>query len=284
MSVRISFLVIFLISLGTYYTLPLLISYILPYNNNHHVLAVGNYQAVVIPQQIPVETLKPLLPQDIELVADKIQDGKYIVLYTFGFQKSVRPVFGGITLNYLESVLAVPFVRFNAEYKEKHGINTTFTFLPRLYLNDTYGIWMGKLYGLAKIKGHMSSSSEEGSNHYHISDYDDNTDVLNVQWKPVTPWKTSKDFPYTKQFIEGALDLPLIAESGLGMYLSSVFDWKFHESSLRGISGKLTFHQSYVGELPTGQFEFTGLDSGYIGAYELNTEWTLSLPYLSRHM
>ncbi|XP_070553258.1 uncharacterized protein [Ptychodera flava] len=275
-----SFLVIFFFSLVSLFALKMFLN-TLPYNEDHYEIVIGNYWAVVVPQLVSVQEVNTVLPQDLELIEDRIQNGSYMVLYTFGYQNKVQPVFGGISLHYLESIVAVPYVKFTPELEEKYGVNASFTFLPRLYLNDTWGIWLGRMYGMAKVKGHMVSDENAGS--YKVSEYDSHDDIVQLSWKPSTTWKASENFPYSRQYIEGSIVLPLVAETRLGVYLSCIFDWKFPQSSVRGVQGKMEFHKGFMEGLPSGSFSFTGLEKGPLGAYEINTNWTLSFPFLSLH-
>ncbi|XP_077864303.1 uncharacterized protein LOC144349667 [Saccoglossus kowalevskii] len=250
-----------------------------PYNIDHYELATGNYRAVVVQQLVPVDKIKPLLPNGLELMEDMIQDGRYVVLYTFGEQSQVQPVFGGITLAYLESIMAVPYVTFSAELREKYKMKTPLTFLPQLYVNNTLGLMLGRMYGLAKFRGQLTAI-ENDIKEYHVMNSETNTLIVNVTWQPSTSWKLPKAFPFSKTYIEGALELPIIGNMSLGFLQCCSFDWKFHESKIRGVKGEIHFQESFTSDVPTGRVKFEDLKSGQYGAYEIDSHWSLSFPYI----
>ena len=242
---------------------------------------VGQYDAYVFFLDRPCDQVEALLPPiGITLAPQNLTPpGRHPLILMAGRQSNVRPravrkdaVTGlkqyGLTMNYLELIVAVPFVR-------RGGNPAPYTELvcsTRLVL-DRYGPTMlGWLCGFPKIVGQIS---------WNAPSYE----VTTLQGDPLFEAKFHDYGPVDQpsQFANFAPVRPIFEQLHIGSLLQiavvcTKLDFQLScVARINAIQGKAKI-ESQLCSAAAGNHTITGIDQHQLGAFRLQTTWLLS-PY-----
>ncbi|MBX9791219.1 MAG: hypothetical protein K2Y37_20045 [Pirellulales bacterium] len=242
---------------------------------------VGHYDAYVFFLDAPRDQVEAHLPPiGITLAPQNLTPpDRHPLVFMAGRQSDVRPravrkdaVAGlkqyGLTMNYLELIVAVPFVR-------RVGNPATYTELvcsTRLVL-DHYGPTMlGWLCGFPKIVGQISWSAS-------------NYTATTLQGDPLFESKLQDYGPIDQpsQFANFALVRPIFEQLHIGSLLQvavvcTQLDFQMScVAKINAIQGKAQI-DSRLCSIAAGNHTIKGIDQQQLGAFRLTTTWLLA-PY-----
>jgi hypothetical protein len=216
-----------------------------------------------------------MLPAELELAPQDITpQGKHPLIFMFGHQMEVEIHLGPeefFHLDYLEFVLEVPFTQWKETTANYRG---PFLFSPRLFLNQTFPIILGQLYGLAKKKASMAMNQRR----YIIDDLDTNELIISGDFTLKGQPGPTSAFPLFGEAIPKMLNQPLVGQTPLGPFVCSIFEWNLAQAQVQALEAKVQIAQSFVPGLSNGKYSVRGIDQTRLGAFRLNTNWSMSEP------
>lgn len=240
----------------------------------------GSYVSSFFVASWPVDVVRGLLPEGVALARQVVtKDGMHPVFFGFGQQINATltyfewlPFF---PLNYLEFFIGIPAVRRN-----QHGIlpyDEPYMFLARLYLNEVIPVLGGALFWgfpkeLARIK------KQEGL--YEVETLRTDSPLISLASTPTGPFIAAEN-SQSFSFLGGLLGQRLLQKSleGHGPLASASMKWYLANAQIRPIEAQMTISTAFLPGLPTGTFASLGIDQSPTGAFELRSNWRLSLPF-----
>lgn len=222
-------------------------------------LLCGNHVLTMVSTRVEGSVLRALIPQGAELGAPG-PDGKYLILYTFGYQQFVRycwvpPL---LSVSYLETIVGIPAVFRNG--------TGPYSALGKLYLNNRLATILGRLIGYPKFLKTMTT----GPRSYRIdgvaaADFDPNGRVVN-------PF----DDPAYQEFQELA-GAKGITRAIWGSYLLSTVEIDEENSLAQPVKATIQIETDDFPGLPRGFHRFEGSDENPLTALRARIPWKLSM-------
>ena len=230
---------------------------------------VGRMTAIVAVLPVAREAAQAMLPAGLDLAPQDFTPGdRHPVVFVLGRQSEVRPVLLPLGADYLEFILAVPFVEHRAR-----GPQGPFWFCPRLFLDRRSPTLAGRLlYGYAKRRARiwMTESS------YGIADLATGAPLLNADFR------TSGAAVETSRGGAAILfDLPVISQAARGWWYSCA-DFGLERAVIQPAELNLVIHRPFVSGLPVGEFATSGVEGDSPRVFRIRTSWRLAGPWARR--
>jgi hypothetical protein len=232
---------------------------------------VGRMTAVIAILPVAYEAARAMLPPGLDLAAQDFMPGKrHPLVLMLGRQSDVRPRLLPLGADYLEAILAVPFVQLRARGAPPPG---PFTYCPRLLLDRRLPILVGRLlYRYDKRRALIRMTADS----YRIADPARGELLLNAHFRtaeaPVEPaWSGAAML----------LDLPVISRAAHG-WRYSLADFGLDRALIETLELKLTIHRPFVSGLPVGEFVIAGIEGDTLRAFRIHTSWRLLGPWARR--
>ncbi len=210
-----------------------------------------------------------MLPAGLDLAAQDLVPGdRHPLVLILGRQSDVRPRLLPSGADYLEAILAVPFVQLREHGARPRG---PFCHCPRLLLDRRLPIAVGRLlYGYDKRRALIRMSADS----YRIADPARGEQLLTARWRAAAA-------PVEALRRDAAMlfQLPVISRAGHG-WRFSVADFGLDRALIEAIGLELTIHRPFVPGLPVGEFAMPGIDASR--ACRLQTHWRLLAPWVRR--
>jgi hypothetical protein len=232
---------------------------------------VGRMSAVVAVLSLPREGARAMLPAGLELAAQDFLPGKrHPLVLILGRQSDVRPRLLPFGADYLEAILAVPFVQLGGPGERPRG---PFCFCPRLLLDRRLPIALGRLlYGYDKRRALIRMTADG----YRIAGPAHGELLLDAQFRtaeaPVEPSRRAAAMLF---------DLPVIGRAAQSWRFSFA-DFGVDRAQIEPLELTLTIHRPFVSGLPVGKFVIAGIEGETARAFRIQTSWRLLGPWAQR--
>jgi hypothetical protein len=231
---------------------------------------VGRMSAVVAVLSLSREGARAMLPPGLELAAQGfLPEKRHPLVLILGRQSDVRPRLLPFGADYLEAILAVPFVQLGGPGERPRG---PFCYCPRLLLDRRLPIAIGRLlYGYDKRRARIGMTAES----YRIAD-PAHDELLSARFRaaaaPVEPLRSAAAMLF---------QLPVISRAAHGWRYSLV-DFGVDRAQIEPLELTLTIHRPFVSGLPVGEFVIAGNQSETARAFRIQTSWRLLGPWAQR--
>jgi hypothetical protein len=231
---------------------------------------VGRLTAVVAILPVAHEAARAMLPAGLELAAQDLMPGKrHPLVLILGRQSDVRPRLLPLGADYLEAILALPFVQLGGPGERPRG---PVCYCPRLFLDRRLPIAVGRLlYGYDKRRALIRMTA----NDYRIAD-PAHGELLSARFRaaaaPVEPLRRAAAMLF---------QLPVISRAAQGWRFSFA-DFGLDQALIEPIELKLTIHRPFVSGLPVGEFVIAGIAGETSRAFRIQTSWRLLGPWAQR--
>jgi hypothetical protein len=229
---------------------------------------IGRMSAVVAVLSLTPDAARAMLPPGLELAAQDLMPGdRHPLVLILGRQSDVRPrllPFGG---EYLEAIIAVPFVQLGGSGERPRG---PFCYCPRLLLDRRLPIAIGRLlYGYDKRRALIRITAEG----YRIADPAHGELLLDARFRTAEA-SVEPLHPAAAMLFQ----LPVISRAAQG-WRFSVADFGLDRALIEPLELKLTIHRPFVSGLPFGEFVIAGETAR---AFRIQTSWRLLGPWAQR--
>lgn len=225
----------------------------------------GVHIFTLLSKRVPVDAAERLLPVGGKL-GPPGPDGRYLVLYTFGYQQFVRfswspPIFG---VSYLESILAVSGVFVPGPAGKPLG---PFANPGKLFLNSILAWIIGRLIGFPKRLSRIST----GESSYRIRTLlADPVMSLDCQLSG----KITNPFQDTNyRLFQDIARNPGITRTPFGNYLCQVLKFDQKSALAQPVQARLEVQAPDIPGLPPGIHTFTGTDAEPLTAMRARLSW-----------
>jgi hypothetical protein len=232
---------------------------------------VGRLSAIVAILPLSREAVQAMLPAGLGLAAQRFMPGeRHPLVLILGQQSDVRPRPLPLGADYLESILAVPFVEHRG-----HGPDGPFCYCPRLFLDRRLPTMVGRLlYGYAKLRAAIRMTQ----NSYRIADLDRGDLLLTAEFR------TSGAALEPPQVGAAALfSLPVISQGAHGWRYSCA-DFGLDRAVVGPVELALVIHRPFVSGLPVGEFLIADVEADGVRAFRIRTSWRLAGPWARRSL
>ena len=232
---------------------------------------------------LPIAEVQKFLPAGLELGPQKMTDaGRHPVILSFNDVYDLRPAFPTFLpgLTYHEHVVGIPYCHV------KRGVGTAdspgpYYFMPTLLLDDVLATLGGVVFwGYPK---RLARITESGN-------------AYQVQRRGGEPLVSlaldvSGDFQPVGGFAKFTLQREALSQPLIGMMPLSVgpcfvvadFPKRWSDATARPLKTVTVVETSYVTGLSKARHpakgKGPGIDQSVIGSYELDTHWSMSMPY-----
>jgi hypothetical protein len=231
---------------------------------------VGDLDAAVALIAVPAASARAMLPEGLQLAPQNLTSGdQHPLLVMLGRQQNVRLALFSSGTDYLEFILAVPFVEHDRPDRHPRG---PFGYLPCLFLDRRLPILAGRLL-LAYDKRRAAISATDDS--YSIAHATTGEPLISARFKPLrglSEWRPP-------QAIADILRLPVISRRAHSAWRYSVADFALDRGEIRPIGMELAIECPFVPGLPVGSFVLEAEDGH---ALRLRTGWRLTGPIARR--
>lgn len=231
---------------------------------------VGRMTAIVAVLPVAHEAARAMLPAGLDLAAqDVVARDRHPLVLILGQQQDVRARLLPFGADYLEFILALPFVEHRASRGRVYG---PFCYPARLYLDRALPTAAGRLlYAYDKRRAAIRMTADT----YRIGDPDDRAPLLEAHFRAVGEAIEPSRVAAT------LFDLPVISQAG-GRWRYSVADLGLDRAALQPVELRLAIHRAFVAGLPVGEFRFSGAEGGTAAAFRIRTDWRLAGPWARR--
>jgi hypothetical protein len=229
---------------------------------------VGRMTAVVAVLPLSQDAARAMLPMGLELAAQRVVPGKrHPLVLMLAQQSDVRPRLLPLGADYLETIVAVPFVQLREHSTPPRG---PLCYCPRLLLDRRLPIAVGRLlYGYDKRRALIRMAADS----YRIAEPTRGEPLLSGHFRtaaaPVEPSRRAAAMLF---------DLPVISRAAHGWRYSLV-DFGLAHALIEPLELTLTIHQAFVSGLPVGEFVIAGPEGDISRAFRLHTSWRLLGPW-----
>ena len=229
---------------------------------------VGRMTAVVAVLPLSQDAARAMLPPGLELAAQDFLPGKrHPLVLILGRQSGVRPRLLPRGADYLEAIVAVPFVQLRDRGTPPRG---PFCYCPRLLLDRRLPIVGGRLlYRYDKRRALIRMTADS----YRIADPARGELLLSAHFRaaeaPVEPSRSCAAMLF---------ELPVISRAAHGWRYSLV-DFELDRALIEPLELNLTIHRPFVSGLPAGEFVIAGTEGDTARAFRIHTSWRLPGPW-----
>jgi Acetoacetate decarboxylase (ADC) len=228
---------------------------------------VGQMSAFVAILPVSLEAARAMLPAGLGLATQDATPGdRHPLMLIMGQQRDVRPRLLPIGADYLEFILAVPFV--------EHQSGGPFCYCPRLLLDRRLPIVAGRLlYGYDKRPAAIRMTEDS----YRVADRGSAETLIEAHVRAVEPAIEPA------RAAASLFALPVISQAGSG-WRYSFADSGLDRAVVQPIELHLAIRRAFVSGLPLGEFLIgRGADDG-ARAFRLRTRWRLAGPWARRSL
>jgi len=226
---------------------------------------------------------RELLPIGLEPMPNVtgFEADKHPVVLTFCEQIGVGKPF--TDFNYREIIVNVPWVQWDESEASTRKYRGPFNFFPKLYLNVTVPVWLGRLVpGDNKEHANIFYRASEGEGLVAVSDRSDGGAVVDASWTPTSALRPATEVePFMKNFA-ASYNLPHIGKwpkEGLGPWHCFPQNYHIEKALVHGVTGTVNIATSFAKFQP-GQLTFDSIDNQAFGGFRIRTHWefTSTLP------
>jgi hypothetical protein len=214
------------------------------------------------------DAARAMLPGGLELAGQDFMPGnRHPLVLILGRQSDVRPRLLPLGADYLEAIVAVPFVQLRERGTPPRG---PFCYCPRLFLDRRLPIVVGRLlyrYDKRRALIRMTAGS------YRVAEPAHGERLLNAQFggaqTAVEPSRRDAAMLF---------ELPVISPAAHG-WRYSVADFGLDRALIEALELKLTIHRPFVSGLRAGEFVIPGIEGDTSRAFRIHTSWRLLGPW-----
>jgi hypothetical protein len=230
---------------------------------------VGDLDAAIALIAVPAASARAMLPDGLRLAPQRVTSGdQHPLLLMLGRQQNVRLALFSTGTDYLEFILAVPFVEHD---RQGHPCGP-FGYLPCLFLDRRLPIVAGRLLlAYEKRRAAISATNET----YRIVRAHTGEPLISACFKALggsSDWR----LPHV---IAEILRLPVVSWRTRGAWRYSVADFALDRAKVEPVAIELAIERPFVPGLPVGAFAL-GAEDGH--ALRLRTSWRLAGPFARR--
>ena len=232
---------------------------------------VGHVTAIVAILPVAHEAARAMLPAGLDLAAQDVMWGdRHPLMLILGRQSGVRMRLLPFGADYLEFILAVPFVERPGG---RERIGGPFCYPARLYLDRGLPTVAGRLlYAYDKRRAAIRMTTDR----YRIADPAGGAPLLDAQYRIAGPAIEPASIG-----ARTLLEQPVISHSR-GGWRYSVADLGLDRAVLQPVGLRLAIHRPFVPGLPLGAFQLEGVDGDDGSAFRIRTYWRLAGPWARR--
>ena len=231
--------------------------------------ARGHHVLTMVSKRVDEGVVRPLLPKG-EQLGPPGPDGRYLLIYTFGYQQFVRfawapPIF---SISYLECVVAVPGVLVPASRRRTLG---PFSGLGKLYADSLLAWSLGRLIGYPKFLGRMNT----GESTYRVETLSGRpvvSAVFQLNGMVVNPFRAAG----YEQFRDLS-STAAVTKTPLGNFLCSILEFDRAAALAQPVIARVEVQEPGFPGLPPGIHTFTGTDAEPLTAMRARLSWTLTI-------
>jgi hypothetical protein len=235
-----------------------------------HLDFVGDLDAALALIAVPADRARVMLPKGLRLAPQNVTSGnQHPLLMMLGRQQNVRLALFSTGTNYLEFILAVPFVEHDRPDRHPRG---PFGYLPCLFLDRRLPIVAGRLL-LAYDKRRAAISAADQS--YRIASARTGEPLVSARFRTTGGSSDRRPSPAIAEILR----LPVISRRARGAWRYSVADFALDRAEVESIAMELAIERSFVPGLPVGAL---ALDAEVGHTVRLRTSWRLTGPFARR--
>jgi hypothetical protein len=229
---------------------------------------VGHMTAVVAILPVAQEAAHAMLPPGLDLAAqDVMRSDRHPMVLILGRQSGVRSRLLPFGADYLEFILALPFVERRGGRERARG---PFCYPARLYLDRGLPTMAGRLlYAYDKRRAAIRTTADS----YRIAEQAGGEPLLEAHYRVAGPTVEP-----ARLGARTLLEQPVISRSGSG-WRYSVADLGLDRAMLQPVALALAIRRAFVPGLPVGEFRLGGLDGDAGSAFRIRTHWRLAGPW-----
>jgi hypothetical protein len=241
--------------------------------------AVSAYTAAMVPLELPCELVDSLLPAELRRCETAVtltgterrshdSDTHPVLVplaHNYKTQLSGLPI---LSMDYLEFSVVIPGVRRLDDAQP-------LTYIPILFLNAWAPILVGRLfYGFPKR--HAEISMVGGTCRAMLSS---GTPLLDAELACSGTQHPPSDYPHFAP-IRTMLEYPIVTQLFGFLPVCSTMRWQLDTvATVQPLRGLLKLHAAFLPGSAVRSFDIHGIDEAPMGAFELRTQWTLSMPH-----
>jgi hypothetical protein len=228
----------------------------------------GHHVLTMVSKRVEEAVVRPLLPKGAQL-GPPGPDGRYLLIYTFGYQQFVRftwapPIF---SISYLECIVAVPDV-FIPRGRRTLG---PFSGLGKLYGDSLLAWILGRLLGYPKFLGKLNT----GESSYRVETLSGGP-IVSASFQRngmvVNPFRAAG----YEQFRDLS-SLVGVTKTPFGNFLCSILEFDRAEALAQPVIATVEVQASDLPGLPPGPNIFVGTDAEPLTAMRARLSWTLTI-------
>jgi hypothetical protein len=229
---------------------------------------VGHLSAIVAILPVAQSAARAMLPPGLDLAAQDVMPGdRHPIVLILGRQSGVRARLLPFGADYLEFILAVPFVERRAGGDRIGG---PFCYPARLYLDRGLPTLAGRLlYAYDKRRAAIRATSDR----YRIAAPGGGEPLLEAHYRSAGPAREP-----ARLDARPLLEQPVISRSGSG-WRYSVVDLGLERAVLQPVALDLAIRRAFVPGVPIGEFRLAGLGGTAGSAFRIRTHWRLAGPW-----
>jgi Acetoacetate decarboxylase (ADC) len=230
---------------------------------------VGRMTAIGAILPVSRAAARAMLPAGLDLATQDVVPGdRHPLVLILGQQSNVRPSPLPFGADYLEFILAVPFVEHGGD-----GSHRPLCYCPRLYLDRSLPIVVGRLlYGYDKRRAVIRMTADS----YHIAEPGSAEPLLEAHFRT-----TGAAVEPSRSSAAGVFDLPVIAQAPRG-WRYSFAHFGLDRAVMQPVELDLVIHRPFVPGLPVGAFAISGVEGDASRAFRIRTSWRLAGPWARR--
>ena len=233
----------------------------------------GRFVVHFLVREIPAEALEQVL-KDNELVLDRQPGQKTDPVFLLrGHQQGVRQILwpNGVSMDYLESIIAIPKVRLAGC---ADGYCGPFNFATRIDANELSPVLLGRIVGYPKHFSWIQSSTIG----FNITQLGTSSSILSAQFAPSGDRVRALDMPSAVPALS-MLRYPVFSRSLVSPQIFTYFDWQLDEAWAPGqpVTATVVVKKDLAG-LPAQTYEW-GPGQANALSYRLSIPWQLCGPF-----
>lgn len=196
------------------------------------------------------------------------------VFLLLGRQQGVRQILwpNGVSMNYVESIIAIPRVRLRDCLDDYCG---PFNFATRIDANELSPVLLGLIVGYPKHLSWMDSSSTS----FKVTPVGTATPILTAQFEPYGKKIRARDLLGAENAFAMLRD-PVFSRSRVSPQIFTYVDWQLDEAWGRAqhVNASVIVNSDLPG-LPAKTYRFSGHDQAGAVSVRLSVPWQLSGPF-----